>query len=247
MESDGLRVQRYRYRIVIRCSAARIIPVTLAVSPLAHSGAVTLDRVTSTAPASMIKAAISATPWSSLRLLNTNGRVPRMRRASSSITDEACTHQRREVYLVYDQEVGARDTGPAFAWDLVARRDIDDVDRQIGQLRAEGRGQVVTPRFDEDDIEIGKTPAHLGDGGKIGRGILADRRVRAAARLDPDDTLGQQRARSRQELGVLLGVDVVGNYRELEPLAHPLAQAVDQRRLAGTDRTADADTQRTMG
>src|SRR5204863_2990872 len=56
---------------------------------------------------------------------------------------EAGADQGREIGLVDDQEVGAGDAWAALARDLVARRDIDDVDRQIGELGREGGGEIV--------------------------------------------------------------------------------------------------------
>ena len=68
--------------------------------------------------------------------------------------------------------------------------------------------------------------------------------MRAAAGLDPDDPLQRQRLGAHQELGVLAGVDVVGDRRDRPAVAHPLAELVHQRGLAGADRPADADPQR---
>ena len=51
--------------------------------------------------------------------------------------------------------------------------------------------------------------------GEVHRGVLADRGVRAAAGLDADDALGRQRLGAHQDLRVLLGVDVVGDDRDL--------------------------------
>ena len=68
--------------------------------------------------------------------------------------------------------------------------------------------------------------------------------MRAAAGLDAADPLGRQRAAPGQELGVLAGIDVVGDRDQLEAAAHALAQPVHQRRLARADRAADADAQR---
>ena len=51
----------------------------------------------------------------------------------------------REIDLVDHEQVGARDARSALARNLVAARDVDDVDRRIDQLRAEARRQVVPP------------------------------------------------------------------------------------------------------
>ena len=46
-----------------------------------------------------------------------------------------------------------------------------------------------------------------------------------------------------EELRVFLGVDVVGDDRDVVAVAHALQSASDQRGLAGADRAADADAQ----
>src|SRR3954447_24973877 len=56
---------------------------------------------------------------------------------------EARADMRREVDLVDDEKVGAGDPGTALARDLLAAGDVDDVDRQVGELGREGRGEVV--------------------------------------------------------------------------------------------------------
>ena len=105
--------------------------------------------------------------------------------------------------------------GSAFARDLVAGGDVDDVDRQIGELGGKGRGEVVAAQLDQDQIEIREQAVHLGDGREVDRGILADRGMRAAAGLDTADPLGRQCAAAGQEFGVFAGVDVVGDRGDL--------------------------------
>ncbi len=70
--------------------------------------------------------------------------------------------------------------------------------------------------------------------------------MRAAAGLDAHDALLRQRARHGQDARILLGVDVVGDGAEVVDVAEALAERLHQRRLAGADRTADADAQRTV-
>ena len=69
---------------------------------------------------------------------------------------ERGAHQRREVDLVDHQQVAARDARPALARDLVAGRDVDDIDRQVRKLGRESRRQVVAAGLDEDDVQPGK-------------------------------------------------------------------------------------------
>src|SRR5262245_51813828 len=77
--------------------------------------------------------------------------------------------------------------------------------------------------------------------------VLADRGVRAAAGLDPRDTLGGKRAGAHEIFGVPLGVDVVGDGGDLVAGAQRLAQRVHQRGLARADRAADADAEGAVG
>src|SRR5262249_60544761 len=49
-----------------------------------------------------------------------------------------------------------------------------------------------------------------------------------------------------QKLHVLAGEDVVRDDAESVALAHCLAERIDERRLSGTDRTADADAKGTL-
>src|SRR3546814_14042025 len=65
------------------------------------------------------------------------------------------------------------------------------------------------------------------------RSILADRRMRAAAGLDAGDAQRIERAGADQELGILLGVDVVGDDGDVPVVAQMAAEPFDQRRLAG--------------
>ena len=136
--------------------------------------------------------------------------------------------------------------GPPLRGNLVAGGDVDDVDRQVGELRRKRRGEIVAAGFDQHQIEIGKFLSHVGDRGEIDRGILADRGVRTAAGLDAGDALGRERAGAHQIFGVPFGVDVVGDGGDLVAVAQVLAQRVHQRGLAGADRTADADAQGTV-
>src|SRR5919109_2900551 len=69
---------------------------------------------------------------------------------------EIGTHGRGEVDLIDDQEVGTCHAWPSLAWDFIAASDVDDVDRDIDQLRAERGGQVVATALDKHEVESGK-------------------------------------------------------------------------------------------
>ncbi len=67
--------------------------------------------------------------------------------------------------------------------------------------------------------------------------------MRATAGFHAHDAVGRQGRVFDQELGVLAGIDVVGDYGDLVLVAHVFAQGFDQGRFAGTDRAADADAE----
>src|SRR5882672_10299970 len=150
----------------------------------------------------------------------------------------------REVDLVDDQQVRLGDARAALARDLVTGGDVDHVEGEVGQLRAESRSEVVASRFDEDDLEVAEGAVQPRYGLEVDRGVLADRGVRAAAGLHADDALGRERLVSHQELRVLLGIDVVRDDGESISLAQRAAQRERERRLAGTDRTANTYPER---
>ena len=75
---------------------------------------------------------------------------------------EVGADMRGEVDLVDEQQVGARDAGAAFAGDFVTGSDVDDVDGEVGQLRAEGGRQVVAAALDEDELQVSEALRQAG-------------------------------------------------------------------------------------
>src|SRR3984893_5154832 len=59
----------------------------------------------------------------------------------------------RELDLVDHKQVGPRDGRTAFGRNLVAGGNVDDVERQVRELRRKGRRQVVAAGFDQNEIE----------------------------------------------------------------------------------------------
>ena len=153
---------------------------------------------------------------------------------------------RREIGLVDHQQIGFRQPRPALARDVLPGGGVDHVDRQIRQFRAEGGGKVVAPRFDQHQIEIRKRGVEIRHGGEVDRGILADRGMRAAPRLDPADAVAGQHLRAHQVLGILARVDVVGDHRHRTARGQRPRQPFGQRGLARAHRAADAHPQRAV-
>ena len=92
------------------------------------------------------------------------------------------------------------------------------------KLRAERGREIVAAALDEDQIEIGKARDQPRDRLEIDRSILADRGMRTAAGFHADDALGGERFVAHQELRIFLGVDVVGDDREVVASAQRAAQ-----------------------
>ena len=58
-----------------------------------------------------------------------------------------------------------------------------------------------------------------------------------AAGFDTTDALRRQGTGLGEELGILLGVDVIGDDRQLQAITQAQAEGLHQGRLAGTHRT----------
>jgi len=95
----------------------------------------------------------------------------------------------RQILLVDHQKVRAGDARPALARDFLALADRNHIDRHVGEIGREGRGEIVAAGFDEHQVEIRNAGVEIGNGPQIDRGILTDRRMRAAAGLHPDDAV----------------------------------------------------------
>ena len=65
---------------------------------------------------------------------------------------EARADVRRQVDLVDDEQIALRDARAALARDLVAAGDVDDVDREVDELAAVLRGEVVAAALDEQEL-----------------------------------------------------------------------------------------------
>jgi len=115
-------------------------------------------------------------------------------------------------------------------------------------VRSDSSGLKVAERLSPPDSTMirsrpGKRRLSCSDRFEVDRGVLADRRVRAAAGFHADDPLGRQGLVAHEELGVFLGVDIVGHHSEVVAIAQGLAQGEGQGGFAGTDRPANADAQ----
>mmetsp|Transcript_10491 Transcript_10491/g.27890 ORF Transcript_10491/g.27890 Transcript_10491/m.27890 type:complete len:256 (+) Transcript_10491:397-1164(+) len=147
-----------------------------------------------------------------------------------------------EVDFVYHEHVGLRHAGPALAWHLVAAGHVDDVDGEVGELVREVGREVVPTGFAQQDLRLRRHVAcQLLERVQVRGDVLADRRVRAAARLDRTDAFRGQRLVAREELAILAGEDVIGHDADRVPFAQAAAQLQHERRLAGADGTADPD------
>jgi hypothetical protein len=94
-----------------------------------------------------------------------------------------------QVDLVNDQKIRSGNAWPAFARNLVAGGNVDDIERHIGQLGAKGSGQIIAARLDQDEIEIFKAAIEPRYRFQIDRRVFTACGMRTAAGFDADDPL----------------------------------------------------------
>jgi len=146
----------------------------------------------------------------------------------------------RQVGLVDDQEVGLGNSRPALARNLITARDVDDVDRVVGELPAEVGGEVVAAGLAEEHVGLNLS-GELLQRQEVGGDIFADGGVRTAAGLDRLDTLGFEGFVADQELGIFTREDIVGHRGEAEALTQLAAERQQQGCFAAADRSADSN------
>ncbi len=116
-----------------------------------------------------------------------------------------------DVDFVDDQQVGFGDARAAFAGDFVAGGDVDDVQGEVGQFRAEGGGEVVAAGFHQHQFQVGVAALQVVDGREIHGSVFADGCVGAAAGFHAEDAVGWEGIVFQEEVGVFPCVDVVGD------------------------------------
>jgi len=152
-------------------------------------------------------------------------------------------HLLGDVDLVDDQQIGLGDAGAAFAGDFVAGGDVDHVEGEVGQFRAEGGGKVVAAGFHQHQFQVRVAALQVVDGRQVHGGVFTDCRVRAAAGFHAEDAVGIQGFVAQEEVGVFPGVDVVGDYGDVVVVPEGFAQLAQQRGFTGADGAADAYSQ----
>jgi hypothetical protein len=136
--------------------------------------------------------------------------------------------------------------GPALARDLVAGRDVDDVDGEVRSSGLKVAARLSPPLSMKSSSSFGKRATMSCTAARLMEASSADGGVRAAAGLDAHDALRRQRAGAGQEFRVLARVDVVGDDGDVVRAAQAAAQPLGQRGLAGAHRAADADPERSV-
>src|SRR4030095_16957083 len=64
---------------------------------------------------------------------------------------EVCPNIRGKIRLVDHEKIGSRDARTSLARNLVASRDVDDVDRRVHQFRAKTRGEIVATALEKQN------------------------------------------------------------------------------------------------
>ena len=106
-----------------------------------------------------------------------------------------------KVNLVDHQQIRARDTRSTLARNLVATRNVNHIDDEVGQLARVVRSEVITAGLDEEEI-CGELPLQVLQCEQVGTDVLADGGVRAAAGLDGANTRRGEGLVAGEELGV---------------------------------------------
>jgi hypothetical protein len=151
-----------------------------------------------------------------------------------------------EVGLVDDQEVALGEAGAAFARDLVAAGDVDDLDREVGEFAAEAGGEVVAAGLDEEEVGA-ELAMEIFEREEVGGDVLADGGMGAAAGFDGADAGGVEGPVVDQEFAVFAGEDVVGDGGQCEAIAQVAAELEHERGFPAADRAADADGEGAAG
>ena len=144
-----------------------------------------------------------------------------------------------KVGLVYHQNIGVRDARPILAGNLVSRRHINHIDKEIDQCGAEGEREVIATRLNQHHIAIGETLLHLLHRRKVHRRIFPDGCVGAGTCLHAHNSLlGKHTLQyATHVLGILGGDDIVGDNQHL----------MTQRQQSGRDSLYYGSLTRTYG
>lgn len=124
---------------------------------------------------------------------------------------------------------------------------VDDEDLRVDQALGEGGREVVAAGLHQDQLEQVGLGLQVLYGFEVGGDVVADGGVRAGAGFDGLDALGWQDRFTQEEIGVLAGVDVVGDHGDGQLVAQSPAQGGDGGGLARADRSAQTDAQGATG
>ena len=174
----------------------------------------------------------------------TVGRSPRRARASRSITPRSApTIGARSVLLITSRSAAVTPGPPLRGTLSPPATSTTKICRSTSpRLKVAVR---LSPPLSTSTRSSGPTAVdQLVDGVQVGADVVADRGVRAAAGLHRPDPRRVEHAGPAQEVGVLGGVDVVGDHAQAQLTGEGPAQRRDQGGLARPDRPADADPQR---
>ena len=151
-----------------------------------------------------------------------------------------------QIDLVDDQQVALDDAGAALARDVVSAGHVDHEHPVVDQIQREGRCEVVAAALDQDQLQAGELGVQTLRRLDVEGRVLADDGVGAGSGLHRQHPFGVDQLAPAQALGVFPGDEVVGDDGKVHPLApQQRDQPFHQRRLAGTDRSADADPRST--
>ena len=92
----------------------------------------------------------------------------------------------RQINLIHNQQVRARDARPALARDLVPSGDINHVDDEIRQFARVVGGEVIAAGLNQQEVGLELLVQGF-ESQEVGTDVLADGGVRASAGFDGAD------------------------------------------------------------
>ena len=96
---------------------------------------------------------------------------------------EVGSHILGQIDFVDDQKITLDYSWPSLSRDIVTSGNVDDEHPVVDEIQRKGRGQVVTPTFDNDEVQPVKSPLQTLGSFDVERGIFTNDGVGTGTRL----------------------------------------------------------------
>jgi hypothetical protein len=143
-----------------------------------------------------------------------------------------------EIGFVDDEQIGLSNARTALTGNLVAPRNIDDLDGEIGKFATETSGQIVAARFNQEDFGV-KFLMEFLEREQVCRNVLANGGVRATAGFHGPNAFGFEGFMFREKFAIFLRENVVGNGSDVPRFAEAFAELKHQGSFSAPDWPAN--------